>query len=94
MTGGAGHDVFRSQYLDIRDGFDQGLDRITDFTLDDTLLGRARQLDIDIDIPAAARNGVAAAVRAALATADRAAYERNPERPDPFWNDAQAWGET
>ena len=64
------------------------------FTLDDTLLGRARQLDIDIDIPAAARNGVAAAVRAALATADRAAYERNPERPDPFWNDAQAWGET
>ena len=63
----------------------------TTFTLDDELAERARQLDINIS--AAAREGVAAAVRAALATADRAAYERRPERPDPFWSEAEAWGE-
>ncbi|HDH03483.1 MAG TPA: hypothetical protein ENH15_04480 [Actinobacteria bacterium] len=61
----------------------------TTFTLDDALAERARQLQINIS--AAAREGVAAAVRAALAEADRAAYERVPERPDPFWNDAEAW---
>ncbi len=22
---------------------------------------------------------------------DRAAYERHPERPDPFWDEARAW---
>ena len=63
----------------------------TTFTLDDELAERARQLDINIS--AAAREGVAAAVRAALATVDRAAYERRPERPDPFWSEAEAWGE-
>ncbi|MEE8375550.1 MAG: type II toxin-antitoxin system CcdA family antitoxin [Acidimicrobiia bacterium] len=63
----------------------------TTFTLDDTLAERARQLDINIS--AAAREGVASAVRAALAEADRAAYERVPERPDPFWNDVEAWTE-
>ena len=61
----------------------------TTFTLDDQLAERARQLDINIS--AAARDGVEAAVRAALINADRAAYERHPERPDPFWNDAEAW---
>ena len=25
--------------------------------------------------------------------ADRAAYERHPERPDPFWSQAEAWTE-
>ncbi len=60
----------------------------TTFTLDSDLAERARQLDINIS--AAAREGVAAAVRAALVEADRAAYERNPERPDPFWDTAQA----
>jgi post-segregation antitoxin (ccd killing protein) len=63
----------------------------TTFTLDDALAERARQLDINIS--AAAREGVASAVRAALAEADRAAYERVPERPDPFWNDVEAWTE-
>ncbi len=63
----------------------------TTFTLDDELAERARQLDVNIS--AAARNGVAAAVRAALAAADRAAYERRPERPDAFWDEAEAWGE-
>lgn len=61
----------------------------TTFTLDDQLAERARQLDINIS--AAARDGVEAAVRAALIKADRAAYERHPERADPFWNDAEAW---
>jgi len=63
----------------------------TTFTLDDSLAARARQLGINIS--AAAREGVSAAVRAALASADRAAYERRPERPDPFWSEAEAWGD-
>ena len=63
----------------------------TTFTLDNAMAERARQLDINIS--AAAREGVAAAVHAALAEADRAAYERVPERPDPFWNDVEAWTE-
>lgn len=61
----------------------------TTFTLDSDLAERARQLDINIS--AAARNGVAAAVRVALAEADRAAYEQHPEQPDPIWDTAQAW---
>jgi len=63
----------------------------TTFTLDDDLAGRARQLRINIS--AAAREGVAAAVRAALAQSDRAAYERHPERPDKFWVEAEAWSQ-
>ena len=63
----------------------------TTFTLDDDLAERARQLGINIS--AAARQGVADAVRAALARADREAYERRPERPDSFWAEAEAWGE-
>jgi post-segregation antitoxin (ccd killing protein) len=63
----------------------------TTFTLDDALAERARQLGINIS--AAARDGVAAAVRAALARSDRAAYERHPERPDPFWAEAERWGD-
>jgi post-segregation antitoxin (ccd killing protein) len=61
----------------------------TTFTLDDALAERARQLGINIS--AAARDGVSAAVRAALAHADRAAYERHPERADTFWDEAEAW---
>jgi post-segregation antitoxin (ccd killing protein) len=61
----------------------------TTFTLDDELAERARQLGINIS--AAAREGVASAVRAALARSDRAAYERHPERPDPFWTEGEAW---
>ncbi len=63
----------------------------TTFTLDAELAAQARQLDVNIS--AAARDGVAAAVRAELAAADRAAYERNPETVDPFWEAAEAWGE-
>lgn len=63
----------------------------TTVTLDEDLAGHARRLGINIS--AAAREGVAAAVRAALAQADRAAYERRPERPDPFWAEAEAWSE-
>lgn len=64
----------------------------TTFTLDGELAARARRLDVNIS--AAARDGVAAAVRAALARADRAAYLAKPEQPDPFWERAEAWGET
>jgi len=62
----------------------------TTFTLDEDLAERARRLGINIS--AAARQGVADAVRAALAQSDREAYQRHPERPDPFWTEAQAWG--
>ena len=63
----------------------------TTFTLDDDLAKRARELGINVS--AAAREGVAAAVRAELAESDRAAYLRSPETPDEVWVDAQAWGE-
>lgn len=63
----------------------------TTFSLDESLASQARELGINVS--AAARDGVAAAVRSALASADRAAYERSPEQRDPFWNDAEAWGE-
>jgi post-segregation antitoxin (ccd killing protein) len=63
----------------------------TTFTLDDELSEQARKLGINIS--AAARQGVADAVRAALARSDREAYQRHPERPDSFWEDAEAWGE-
>jgi post-segregation antitoxin (ccd killing protein) len=62
----------------------------TTFTLDESLVEQARRLGINIS--AAAREGVAAAVRHALAESDRAAYERNPEEPDSLWTDAEAWG--
>ncbi|CAN5708766.1 hypothetical protein BH24ACT4_BH24ACT4_22590 [soil metagenome] len=61
----------------------------TTFTLDEALSQQARRLGINIS--AAARDGVTAAVRAALAESDRAAYERTPEAPDPSWADAEAW---
>jgi post-segregation antitoxin (ccd killing protein) len=61
----------------------------TTFTLDGDLAERARALGINIS--AAARQGVADAVRAALARSDREAYRRHPERPDAFWTGAEAW---
>jgi post-segregation antitoxin (ccd killing protein) len=63
----------------------------TTFTLDERLAERAK--DLGINLSAAARDGVAAAVRASLARSDREAYERHPERPDTFWTAAEAWGE-
>ena len=63
----------------------------TTFTLDEELAEQARKLQINIS--AAAREGLAAAVRHALAEADRAAYLRHPEEPDDFWDQAQAWGD-
>lgn len=63
----------------------------TTFTLDDDLAHRARQFGINIS--AAAREGVAAAVETALAKSDRAAYQRHPERCDPFWREAEAWSQ-
>jgi post-segregation antitoxin (ccd killing protein) len=63
----------------------------TTFTLDDALLEQARRLGVNVS--AAARNGVVAAVRAALADADRLAYQRAPEKVDEFWTGAEAWGD-
>lgn len=61
------------------------------FTIDPALAERARRLRINVS--AAAREGVEAAVKAAMARADRDAYRRHPERPDPFWSDVEAWTE-
>jgi post-segregation antitoxin (ccd killing protein) len=63
----------------------------TTFTLDAELAERAR--DLGVNISAAAREGVAAAVRVALERSDRAAYQRHPERPDAFWAEAEAWSD-
>jgi post-segregation antitoxin (ccd killing protein) len=63
----------------------------TTFTLDEALADQARRLDINISL--AARQGVANAVREALADADRAAYERKPEKVDAFWSEAEAWSD-
>ena len=62
----------------------------TTFTLDRELVEQAHHLGVNIS--AAARAGVGDAVRRALAESDRAAYERFPEEPDDFWDDAEAWG--
>jgi post-segregation antitoxin (ccd killing protein) len=59
------------------------------FTIDRALADRARRLKVNVS--AAAREGVEAAVRAALAQADRDAYRRRPERPDRFWSEVEAW---
>lgn len=63
----------------------------TTFTLDSELAEQARRLNVNIS--AAAREGVAASVRKALAEADRQAYLRRPEQPDDFWEQAQAWSD-
>lgn len=62
----------------------------TTFTMDETLAEQARRLGVNVS--AAARNGVAAAVRAAQLEHDRAAYLAKPERIDEFWTSAEAWG--
>ena len=63
------------------------------FTLDEELAELAHRLNINIS--AAARQGVTDAVREAMAASDRTAYLRRPERSDAFWSDADAeeWDE-
>ncbi|MBA2281937.1 MAG: type II toxin-antitoxin system CcdA family antitoxin [Actinomycetota bacterium] len=63
----------------------------TTFTLDDALAEQARRLGVNVS--AAARDGVAAAVRAAMAQADRVAYQDRPESVDAFWAAAETWGD-
>jgi post-segregation antitoxin (ccd killing protein) len=63
----------------------------TTFTLDESLAEQARRLGVNIS--AAARDGVAAAVRTALAQADRVAYESKPEKVDESWAESEAWGD-
>lgn len=61
----------------------------TTFTLDSSLADRARNLGVNIS--AAAREGVVAAVRDAEARSDREAYLERPEQVDDFWDEAEAW---
>ncbi len=63
----------------------------TTFTLDEELAERAHQLGVNIS--AAARQGVADAVRAAMERSDREAYLRHPEPAETSWAGAEAWGE-
>lgn len=63
----------------------------TTFSLDEELAEKARKLEINMS--AAAREGVQAAVRRAMGEAEREAYLRHPEEPDDFWDEAQAWGD-
>jgi post-segregation antitoxin (ccd killing protein) len=63
----------------------------TTFTLEESLADQARRLGVNIS--AAARDGVAAAVRAALEKADRAAYQERPEQVEDSWAEAERWGD-
>jgi post-segregation antitoxin (ccd killing protein) len=63
----------------------------TTFTLEETLAEQARHLGVNIS--AAARDGVAAAVRAALERADRLAYQRQPETVEEVWGELETWGD-
>ncbi len=61
----------------------------TTFTMDDSLADEARRLGVNVS--AAARDGVTAAVRAAQLEQDRAAYLAKPEQVDEFWTAAETW---
>jgi hypothetical protein len=61
----------------------------TTITLDEHVASLARELGVNVS--AAAREGVEAAVRAAMGRKDRDAYLRQPEHPDPFWSSLEAW---
>jgi len=63
----------------------------TTISLDEKLAAQARRLGINVS--AAARQGVADAVREALVKSDRDAYQRHPELADDFWSQAEAWGD-
>jgi post-segregation antitoxin (ccd killing protein) len=63
----------------------------TTFSLDEDLAEQARRLGINVS--AAAREGVEAAVRAARARADREAYLRHPERADTGFERIESWSE-
>lgn len=60
----------------------------TTITITEEIAELARELDINMS--AAARAGIAEAIRRARARADREAYERMPEDEDD-WDDAEAW---
>lgn len=61
----------------------------TTFTLDEKLVEQARRLGVNVS--AAARDGVSAAVRSALGQADRRIYAERPEQVDSFWTESEAW---
>lgn len=57
--------------------------------MEESLAEEARRLGVNVS--AAARAGVANAVRAALVQADRVAYQAEPEEVGGFWSEAEAW---
>lgn len=64
----------------------------TTFTLDEELAEWAKKLGINVS--AAARDGVAAAVRRAMGEAERESYRLHPEPADGGgWDEIEAWGE-
>ena len=63
----------------------------TTFTLGNELADQARRLNVNVS--AAARQGVADAIRAARERADREAYLRHPENLEDAWTEVRAWGE-
>ncbi len=63
----------------------------TTFTVEDHLLERAKALGVNVS--AAARDGLAEAIRLAMVKNDIDAYKRNPELIDPVWGDLETWGD-
>ena len=61
------------------------------FTIDIRLVEQARKPNINVS--AAAREGVRRAVGTAQICSDRDSYRRMPERADPFSDEAEAWGD-
>jgi hypothetical protein len=59
--------------------------------MDAELAERARLLGINVS--AAAREGVAAAIRHMLEEMDRRAYEMHPESQHDDWASAEEWGD-
>ena len=61
------------------------------FTIDDELAEEARRYGVPLS--AAARDGIATAVRHAQEQHDRAEYAKRPESADD-WTPLEAWGES
>jgi len=63
----------------------------TTITLDESVAQQAEELGISV--AAAARDGIAAAIRSELERIDRKAYIRKPEELDTFWAEAETWND-
>lgn len=61
----------------------------TTFTMDEQLADQARELGVNVS--AVALLALPSAAAQARLSSDRAAYQQQPERPDSFWDEAEAW---